>query len=192
MYITYCRNQKSVDAVDRTNYRLSVTGGEYRPTWLVRVSDWQKVPGTEAVEGYHTISYCWEQSGEVVKDETDDGNDEYDLVDNGKHCIVEGYNVGEGYVYHGGESSESDENEDDDQEDDDQEDCEYGDEKENFQDNFEDANSVDKEDNEDINNKDNEVEGLSEGSEDDSDSDEEKELSDAYYVTWCFPTSESA
>ncbi|KAI7847170.1 hypothetical protein BDC45DRAFT_611219 [Circinella umbellata] len=88
MYITYCRNQKTVDLEDQTNYRLSVTGGDYRPTWLVRVSDWEKVPGTEAVNGYHTISYCWEQSGEVVKNET---NEEYSLVDNGKHCIVENF-----------------------------------------------------------------------------------------------------
>ncbi|KAG2218775.1 hypothetical protein INT45_012995 [Circinella minor] len=65
MYITYCRNQKSVDLVDTTSYRLNVTGGEYRPTWLMRVSDWKRVPGKEAVNGYHTISYCWEQSGEV-------------------------------------------------------------------------------------------------------------------------------
>ncbi|KAG2218771.1 hypothetical protein INT45_012991 [Circinella minor] len=90
MYITYCRNQKSVDLEDRTDYRLSLTGGDYRPTWLVRVSDWEKVPGTEAVDGYHTISYCWEQSGEVVKNET---NEEYSLVDNGKHCIVEDFKL---------------------------------------------------------------------------------------------------
>ena len=90
MYITYCRNQKTVDLEDKTDYRLSLTGGDYRPTWLMRVSDWKKVPGTEAVDGYHTISYCWEQSGEVVKNET---NEEYSLVDNGKHCIVEDFKL---------------------------------------------------------------------------------------------------
>ncbi|KAG2227422.1 hypothetical protein INT45_007447 [Circinella minor] len=86
MYITYCRSQKSVDLEDKINYRLSVPCGDYRPTWLIRVSDWIRVPGTEAVDGYHRISYCWEQSGDVVKNETDDG---YRIVDNGYHCIIE-------------------------------------------------------------------------------------------------------
>ncbi|KAG2218005.1 hypothetical protein INT45_001548 [Circinella minor] len=71
MYITHCRNQKSVDFVDKTSYRLYVTGGEYRPNWLIRVSDWEKVPGKEAEDGYHTIFDYWEQSGEVAKHETE-------------------------------------------------------------------------------------------------------------------------
>ncbi|KAG2224437.1 hypothetical protein INT45_002976 [Circinella minor] len=96
MYITYCRNQKTVDLEDETSYRLSVTGGDYRPTWLIRVSDWKKVPGERAVDGYHTLSYCWEQSGEVVKREGD--GDEYDIIDNGKHCIVEEYDVDRDYI----------------------------------------------------------------------------------------------
>ncbi|KAG2218006.1 hypothetical protein INT45_001549 [Circinella minor] len=183
------------DVVDRTNYRLNVTGGEHRPTWLVRVSDWQKVPGKEAVDGYHTISYCWEQSGEVVKNESDDGNEEYSLIDNGKHCIVEGYNVAEAYVIHSAELSESGESVDD-QEDgesvDNQEDSENEGEEGNPHNNFENANSVNKEDNEDNNNKDNEEDSVQEGSKDDSDSDEQKELSYTDYVTWCVSTSESA
>ena len=100
MYITYCRNQKSVDLEDKTSYRLSVTGGEYRPNWLVRISDWKIVPGSEAENGYHTLSYCWEQSGEVFK--RMDGNG-YDLIDNGEHCIVENYNFEEDYIVKPGE-----------------------------------------------------------------------------------------
>ena len=89
MYITYCRNQKSVDLDEKTSYRLSLKGGKYHPTWLIRVSDWIRVPSSEAVNGYNTLSYCWRQSGDVKK--TDNGK--YDLIDNGKHCIVDGYNV---------------------------------------------------------------------------------------------------
>ncbi|KAI7848083.1 heterokaryon incompatibility protein-domain-containing protein [Circinella umbellata] len=91
MYITYCRNQSTVNLKDKTDYRLNLTGGDYRPTWLIRVSDWKKVPGEEAVHGYHTISYSWEQSGKVVP--RNDGSGEYDLIDHGKHCIVEDYNL---------------------------------------------------------------------------------------------------
>ena len=96
MYITYCRNQRPVDLEDKTSYRLGVTGGDYRPTRLIRVSDWEKVPGEEAVDGYHTLSYCWEQSGEAVKRAGD--GDEYDIIDNGEHCIVEGYDVDEDLI----------------------------------------------------------------------------------------------
>ena len=87
MYIRYCCNQKSTDPADKTDYRLSVAGGDYRHTWLVRVSDWQKLPGKEAVDGYHTLSYCWEQSGEVVP--KNDGSGEYDYIGNGQHCVVD-------------------------------------------------------------------------------------------------------
>ena len=87
MYFTYDRNQTSVDCLDKTSYRLGVTGGDYRPTWLVRVSDWKKVPGKQAIDGYHTLSYCWEQSGKVVP--RNDGSGEYDCIDKGRHCIID-------------------------------------------------------------------------------------------------------
>ncbi|KAG2217144.1 hypothetical protein INT45_004599 [Circinella minor] len=96
MYITYCRNQNTVDLEDKTSYRLGLTGGDYRPTWLVRVSDWKRVPGEAAVDGYHTLSYCWEQSGEVVKREND--NNDYHLVDNSEHCVVEGYDADNDFI----------------------------------------------------------------------------------------------
>ncbi|KAI9272922.1 hypothetical protein BDA99DRAFT_593298 [Phascolomyces articulosus] len=91
MYITYCRNQISMNPVveDTTSYRLNATAGSFRPTYLVRVSDWKKVPGHEAKNGYCALSYVWKQSVEIVpKNEHGD----YDCIDNAKHCIVEGNN----------------------------------------------------------------------------------------------------
>ncbi|KAI9249673.1 hypothetical protein BDA99DRAFT_608554 [Phascolomyces articulosus] len=90
MYITYCRNQRSLNLVDTTKYRRDATAGEYRPTYLIRVSDWEKVPGKQVKTGYCALSYVWEQSGDVVQKE----NGEYDCNDNGRHCIVEGYDIG--------------------------------------------------------------------------------------------------
>ncbi|KAI9268263.1 hypothetical protein BDA99DRAFT_505334 [Phascolomyces articulosus] len=90
MYITYCREQRPSDYEDRTIQRLSAKGGSFRPTWVIRVSDWKRIRGTQAKNGYHTLSYCWEQSGEVVrKVQNYNDHEEYDLVDNGKHCIIE-------------------------------------------------------------------------------------------------------
>ncbi|KAI9249667.1 heterokaryon incompatibility protein-domain-containing protein [Phascolomyces articulosus] len=92
MYITYCRNQRSLNLVDTTQYRRDATAGEYRPTYLIRVSDWKKVPGKQVETGYCALSYVWEQSGDVVQKE----NGEYDCIDNGRHCIVEGYDINKG------------------------------------------------------------------------------------------------
>ncbi|KAG2217122.1 hypothetical protein INT45_009339 [Circinella minor] len=179
MYIIYCRNQKTVDLEDKTNYRLSVTGGDYRPTWLVRVSDWKKVPGTEAVDGYHTISYCWEQSGEVVKNETDD---EYSLVDNGKHCIIEGYQVYEDEIYRLVDFPNT--------EDDVQEVEEEDDDVENLQHENNDAN---KEEHQEDRQKDNKEKDKEDPSKNNFNSDEEEEaIGYKEYVSWCEPTSETA
>ncbi|KAI9268934.1 hypothetical protein BDA99DRAFT_570161, partial [Phascolomyces articulosus] len=77
MYITYYQDQRSEDIVDPC-YQLNIMGGDYRPTWLIRTFDWKKVPGIEARFGYCTLSYCWEQSGEVIvqsnnkKEQSDD------------------------------------------------------------------------------------------------------------------------
>ncbi|KAI9264121.1 hypothetical protein BDA99DRAFT_536850 [Phascolomyces articulosus] len=92
MYITYCRNQRSLDPVDSTQYRRDAAAGEYRPTYLIHVSDWEKVPGKQVKTGYCALSYVWEQSGDVVQKE----NGEYDCIDNGRHCIVEGYDMNKG------------------------------------------------------------------------------------------------
>ncbi|KAI9262289.1 hypothetical protein BDA99DRAFT_572232 [Phascolomyces articulosus] len=92
MYITYCRNQRSLNLVDTTQYRRDATAGEYRPTYLIRVSDWKKVPGKEVETDYCALSYVWEQSGDVVQKE----NGEYDCTDKSRHCIVEGYDMNNG------------------------------------------------------------------------------------------------
>ncbi|KAI9268255.1 hypothetical protein BDA99DRAFT_535764 [Phascolomyces articulosus] len=86
-YITYCRNQISTYIQDSTTHQLDATGGAYRPIWIIRVSDWKKVPGTEAINGYHTLSYCWKQSREVVRKDQD--KQEYYLLDEGHHFIIE-------------------------------------------------------------------------------------------------------
>ncbi|KAI9278419.1 heterokaryon incompatibility protein-domain-containing protein [Phascolomyces articulosus] len=84
--IIYCRNQRSLDLENTSQYRLSATSGKFRPTWLVKVSEWKKVPGKGVKEGYCTISYCWEQSGDIVK--KNDGSGEYDCIDNKGNLII--------------------------------------------------------------------------------------------------------
>ncbi|KAI9276886.1 hypothetical protein BDA99DRAFT_494344 [Phascolomyces articulosus] len=65
--------------------------GRIIPTWLVRVSDMQLVPGSSIKEGthYHALSYSWNQSGEIVK--KDDGTNKYDRIDNKRHTIISGW-----------------------------------------------------------------------------------------------------
>ncbi|KAI9262302.1 hypothetical protein BDA99DRAFT_537640 [Phascolomyces articulosus] len=60
--------QKSLNVVDTTQNRRDITAGEHRPTYLIRVSVWKKVPE----------------------------NGEYDSIDNGRDCIVEGYDMNKG------------------------------------------------------------------------------------------------
>ncbi|KAI9268875.1 hypothetical protein BDA99DRAFT_603088 [Phascolomyces articulosus] len=70
MYITYYQDQKSTDVV----------------------------PGTEAKNGYCILSYCWEQSGEIIpkKQDVDSSHHsgksssvEYECIDQGKHKIIQ-------------------------------------------------------------------------------------------------------
>ncbi|KAI8150387.1 hypothetical protein BJV82DRAFT_573535 [Fennellomyces sp. T-0311] len=56
---------------------------EFKPSFLVRVSDMQKIRGCEADEGYYALSYSWNQSGDIIKD-----GDEYHRTDDGRHKIV--------------------------------------------------------------------------------------------------------
>ncbi|KAI9268120.1 heterokaryon incompatibility protein-domain-containing protein [Phascolomyces articulosus] len=91
MYITYCRNQRALNVVDPTQHRLNATSGDFRPRYLIRVSDWKKVSGKEAINGYCALSYCWKQSGEIIHQ----GNGKYECIDKGKHCIVDGYDIGD-------------------------------------------------------------------------------------------------
>ena len=59
---------------------------DFMPTYLVRTSDMKVVPGSEVHEGYCTLSYSWNQSGEIIKDET--GKKSHRRIDEGKHKIV--------------------------------------------------------------------------------------------------------
>ncbi|KAI9262191.1 hypothetical protein BDA99DRAFT_537535 [Phascolomyces articulosus] len=88
MYFTYYHNQTSVDLADTSSYRNRATSGTYQPKWLIRVSDWVRVPGSDATNGYCALSYRWRQAGDIVQN--DQGKDQ--IVDKGKHCIVEEYN----------------------------------------------------------------------------------------------------
>ncbi|KAI9248800.1 hypothetical protein BDA99DRAFT_608875 [Phascolomyces articulosus] len=95
MYIKYCVNQRSADVIDTTDHRFGTTGGTYRPTWLIRTLDWKKVPGIEAKNGYCAFSYCWEQSGEVVRKNnksssqgSSSGEEKSECIDKGLHCIT--------------------------------------------------------------------------------------------------------
>ena len=40
---------------------------KYRPTWLVRVDNWQKIKGSAVPydKPYHALSYTWEQAGDI-------------------------------------------------------------------------------------------------------------------------------
>ncbi|KAI9243610.1 heterokaryon incompatibility protein-domain-containing protein [Phascolomyces articulosus] len=82
MYMTYVSGQSSliVDGKPLTAFSTD----DFRPTWLVRVSDMQRVPGTDATEGYCTISYSWNYSGDLIQGE----NGEYECIDKGKHKLI--------------------------------------------------------------------------------------------------------
>ncbi|KAI8143072.1 hypothetical protein BJV82DRAFT_579213 [Fennellomyces sp. T-0311] len=58
---------------------------EFKPTWLVRVSDMQVVPGSSVDGHYWALSYSWNQSGELIHK----GGEDYDRIDEGKHQIIE-------------------------------------------------------------------------------------------------------
>ena len=58
----------------------------FMPRYLVRISDMKVVQGSEVQEGYCALSYSWNQSGEIIKNETD--RKSYQRVDQGKHRII--------------------------------------------------------------------------------------------------------
>ncbi|KAI8148993.1 heterokaryon incompatibility protein-domain-containing protein [Fennellomyces sp. T-0311] len=82
MYMTYVSGQMSL-IYDRPPFTITSTD-EFRPTWLVRVSDMARVPGTDAKNGYCTLSYSWNYSGDLIQGE----NGEYECIDNGQHKII--------------------------------------------------------------------------------------------------------
>ncbi|KAG2220999.1 hypothetical protein INT45_004618 [Circinella minor] len=57
----------------------------YMPSYLVRTSDMKVIKGSEVHEGYCALSYSWNQSGEIIRNETT-GNME--RADKGKHKII--------------------------------------------------------------------------------------------------------
>ncbi|KAI8143091.1 hypothetical protein BJV82DRAFT_669221 [Fennellomyces sp. T-0311] len=58
---------------------------DFKPTWLVRVSDMQAVPGLSVNGHYWALSYSWNQSGELIHK----GGENYDRIDEGRHQIIE-------------------------------------------------------------------------------------------------------
>ncbi|KAI8142907.1 hypothetical protein BJV82DRAFT_111089 [Fennellomyces sp. T-0311] len=94
MYIVYERNQREIaDILDASlhDYGTRIPGmlcdneHKFKPTWLVRVSDMEVVPGSTVDGHYWTLSYSWNQSGEIVHK----GDEEYERIDHGKHQIIE-------------------------------------------------------------------------------------------------------
>ncbi|KAI9271628.1 heterokaryon incompatibility protein-domain-containing protein [Phascolomyces articulosus] len=57
---------------------------DFMPTKLVRISDMKVVDGSQANESYCALSYSWNQSGDMVLDET---TGKYKRIDKGKHRI---------------------------------------------------------------------------------------------------------
>ncbi|KAG2219338.1 hypothetical protein INT45_006871 [Circinella minor] len=58
---------------------------KFMPRYLVRISDMELVKGSEVHEGYCTLSYSWNQSGEILLDE--EIGKSY-RIDQGKHKII--------------------------------------------------------------------------------------------------------
>ncbi|KAI7851132.1 hypothetical protein BDC45DRAFT_559610 [Circinella umbellata] len=57
----------------------------FMPSYLVRTSDMKLVEASKVDEGYCTLSYSWNQSGEVLKNEE---TGKSDRIDHGKHEII--------------------------------------------------------------------------------------------------------
>ncbi|KAI9271670.1 hypothetical protein BDA99DRAFT_556892 [Phascolomyces articulosus] len=58
---------------------------DFMPTKLVRISDMKVIDGSQVNEGYCTLSYSWNQSGDMVLDKT---TGKYKRTDEGKHKII--------------------------------------------------------------------------------------------------------
>ncbi|KAI8137647.1 heterokaryon incompatibility protein-domain-containing protein [Fennellomyces sp. T-0311] len=85
MYITYMNDP--IPLIRSHGRAFMKTNKEFRPTWLVRVSDMKRVPGTECERGvgYCALSYSWNFSGTIhIDPETGESTCE----DEGKHSLV--------------------------------------------------------------------------------------------------------
>ncbi|KAI9251525.1 hypothetical protein BDA99DRAFT_575229, partial [Phascolomyces articulosus] len=98
MYITYETIQYSRN--DRYGYAKRVKPSiiipndlpkpDFMPTKLVRISDMKVVDGSQVNEGYCALSYSWNQSGDILIDET---TGKYKRIDEGKHKIISYDNI---------------------------------------------------------------------------------------------------
>ncbi|KAI9271836.1 hypothetical protein BDA99DRAFT_595076 [Phascolomyces articulosus] len=95
MYITYDTSQHFGIIYDKMNgYQIraipltipnDLPKADFMPTKLVRISDMTVVDGSQVNEGYCAFSYSWNQSGDMVLDET---TGKYKRIDEGKHKII--------------------------------------------------------------------------------------------------------
>ena len=58
----------------------------FMPSYLVRTSDMKVVKGSDVNEGYCTLSYSWNQSGEIIK--IGAGEKSHRRIDQGIHKII--------------------------------------------------------------------------------------------------------
>ncbi|KAI9246886.1 hypothetical protein BDA99DRAFT_259317 [Phascolomyces articulosus] len=108
MYMTYVADSPSLLKESRPFGLKIKISEEFRPTWLVRTSDMERVPGTEAIHGYCTLSYSWNYSGDIFLGK----NGKYDFFDHGKHQIIFKKNIKK----RNGENDEGEEQEKEEQE----------------------------------------------------------------------------
>ncbi|KAI8146618.1 hypothetical protein BJV82DRAFT_599202 [Fennellomyces sp. T-0311] len=93
MYITYERTQRLIrdargfadpgSSLSRPFLPFDVP--KFKPTWLVRISDMKRVPGSTVTGYYWALSYSWNQSGEVIYK----GDGRYERTDQSKHQIIQ-------------------------------------------------------------------------------------------------------
>ncbi|KAI8143008.1 hypothetical protein BJV82DRAFT_713682 [Fennellomyces sp. T-0311] len=95
MYIEYDENQRTVlNAAGRIRTSVQFWSPTlpfdapmvpiFKPTWLVRVSNMQVVPGSSVKGHYWCLSYSWNQSGELIHR----GGEKYDRIDSCGHQII--------------------------------------------------------------------------------------------------------
>ncbi|KAI9251464.1 hypothetical protein BDA99DRAFT_541452 [Phascolomyces articulosus] len=96
MYITYEAAQYTWSFNDKLNRFIKsvkpipndLPKPDFMPTKLVRISDMKAVDGSQVNEGYCALSYSWNQSGDILFDET---TGKSKRIDEGKHKIIRIY-----------------------------------------------------------------------------------------------------
>ncbi|KAI9271601.1 heterokaryon incompatibility protein-domain-containing protein [Phascolomyces articulosus] len=74
MYMTYVADSPSLLKESRPSILKIQPNSKFRPTWLVRTSDMERVSGTEATHGYCTLSYSWNYSGDIFTEKMKEKN----------------------------------------------------------------------------------------------------------------------